>query len=395
MMMIRRKRGLSTRSVQGIHKARAGPVVEPVVQTSTFIFENQDEMLRAVRGESEKHVYTRWSNPTTKSAEEKISALENTDDTIALSSGMAAISSTIFGFLKQGDRILSSDSIYGGTVHLFKEILPAYGIEVHFAPLDEFADCVRDYGREYQMCYFETPTNPALRIIDIKKVADAAQSVGTLSVIDNTFASPINQRPHEIGIDIVIHSATKYLGGHSDIIAGTVSGSSLHMQSVRKAAKLLGGTIDPFASFLLDRGIKTLNARMVWHNFNALFLADKLSQDSRISRVHYPGLPTHPGHSIAKSQMTGFGGILAIDVDGDLETTKNFVDSLELFLNAVSLGGVESLASIPALTTHYGIPENELEEMNISKSTVRLSVGIEDPEDLLQDIKYALNKAIG
>ncbi len=393
--MIRRKRGLSTRSVQGVKKVETGPAVEPIVQTSTFVFENQDEMLRAVRGESDKHVYTRWSNPTTKSAEEKISSLEGTEDTLALSSGMAAISSTIFGFLKRGDKILASDSIYGGTVHLFKEILPANGIEVHTAALDEFADCVRDYGRQYQMCYFETPTNPALRIIDVKAVGDAARSNGTLSVIDNTFASPINQRPNEMGIDVVIHSATKYLGGHSDIIAGTVSGTNEHLQKVRKAAKLLGGTIDPFASFLLDRGIKTLGARMVWHNFNALFLADRLSSDPRVTRVHYPGLPIHPGHHIAKKQMTGFGGIMAIDVDGDLETTKQFVDSLDLFLNAVSLGGVESLASIPALTTHYGIPENELEEMNICNSTVRLSVGIEDPEDLLQDIQYALNKSVG
>ncbi|MHA1908226.1 MAG: trans-sulfuration enzyme family protein [Candidatus Thorarchaeota archaeon] len=393
--MIQRKRGLSTRSVQGVKKTETGPAVEPIVQTSTFVFENQDEMLRAVRGESDKHVYTRWSNPTTRSAEEKISSLEGTEDTLALSSGMAAISSTIFGFLKRGDKILSSDSIYGGTVHLFKEILPANGIEVHNAALDEFADCVRDYGRQYDMCYFETPTNPALRIIDVKAVGDAARSNGVLSVIDNTFASPINQRPHEMGIDVVIHSATKYLGGHSDIIAGTVSGSQENLQKVRKAAKLLGGTIDPFASFLLDRGIKTLGARMVWHNFNALFLADRLSRDPRVTHVHYPGLPSHPGYHIAKKQMTGFGGIMAIDIDGDLETTKQFVDSLDLFLNAVSLGGVESLASIPVLTTHYGIPENELEEMNICNSTVRLSVGIEDPEDLLQDIQYALNKSVG
>ncbi len=393
--MIRRKRGLSTRSVQGDKTAEPGPAVEPIVQTSTFIFKDQDEMLSAVKGETDKHVYTRWSNPTTTSAEEKISALEGTEDTLALASGMAAISSTIFGFIKHGDKILACDSIYGGTVHLFKEILPANGIEVHFAMLGEFEDCVQDYGNQYQMCYFETPTNPALRIVDIKRVADAAQSNGILSVIDNTFASPINQRPHEMGIDVVIHSATKYLGGHSDIIAGSVSGSDNLMKKVRKAAKLLGGTIDPFAAFLLDRGIKTLGARMVWHNFNALFLADRLSRDSRVSRIHYPGLPSHPGHSIAKKQMTGFGGILAIDIDGDLETTKQFVDSLELFLNAVSLGGVESLASIPALTTHYGIPANELEEMNICESTVRLSVGIEDAEDLLQDILYSLNKSVG
>ncbi|MDF1541353.1 MAG: PLP-dependent aspartate aminotransferase family protein, partial [Candidatus Thorarchaeota archaeon] len=240
--MIRRKRGISTRSVQGTRKIESGPVVEPIVQTSTFAFRDQEEMLGAVRGESGKHVYTRWSNPTTRSAEEKISSLESTEETVALSSGMAAISSTMFGFLKSGDKIITSDSIYGGTVHLFNKILPANGIEVHYAHLDEFADMVYDHGAHYKMCYFETPTNPSLRIVDIKKVANAAKANGIISTIDNTFASPINQRPHEMGIDIIIHSATKYLGGHSDIIAGTVSGTDEHVTIARSTAKLLGGS---------------------------------------------------------------------------------------------------------------------------------------------------------
>ncbi|MFW9910238.1 MAG: trans-sulfuration enzyme family protein [Candidatus Thorarchaeota archaeon] len=391
--MSERKKGLSTRSVHGIRKIESGPAVEPIVQTSTFVFKNQDDMLSAVRGQSGEHVYTRWSNPTTRSAEEKISSLESTQESVILSSGMAAIASTIFGYLKAGDKILSSDSIYGGTVKLFKEILPKNGIGVHFAHLDEFADMVYDYGSKYKMCYFETPTNPSLRIIDIRKVANAARANGVPSVIDSTFGSPFNQRPHEMGIDIVIHSATKYLGGHSDIIAGTASGSTESVNKIRSAAKLLGGTVDPFASFLLDRGLKTLAARMVWHNFNALFLADRLSKDNRIKRVHYPGLPSHPGHLVAKRQMTGFGGMLAIDLNTDLEITKRFVDSLQIFLNAVSLGGVESLASIPALTTHYGLSSDELASMNICESTVRLSVGIEDPEDLLLDINFALDEA--
>lgn len=391
--MAKRERGLSTRSVQGPRKIEEGPAVEPIAQTSTFIFKNQADVLRAVRGESDKHVYTRWSNPTTRSVEEKLNTLESTEDSLLLSSGMAAISSTIWGLLKSGSRILSCDSIYGGTLKLFNDILPKSGIDVDLVPLEEFAEWIENSYGSYDLCYFETPTNPTLRIVDIRRVARAARAVSTLSVIDNTFASPINQRPHEMGIDIVIHSATKYLGGHSDIIAGTVSGSRENIEKIRSAAKLLGGTIDPFASFLLDRGLKTLAARMVWHNFNAYFLADKLSSDPRIRRVHYPGLPSHPGYSIAKSQMTGFGGVLAIDINGDLETTKRFVDSLELFLNAVSLGGVESLASIPSLTTHYGLPASELSRMNVSESTVRLSVGIEDAEDLFFDIKQALDRA--
>ncbi|MBN2229031.1 MAG: PLP-dependent transferase [Candidatus Thorarchaeota archaeon] len=392
--MTTKKRGLSTRSVQGNKRPQPGPAVEPIVQTSTFIFKDQHEMVNAVQGTSGKHVYTRWSNPTTRNAEEKISSLEGTDDTLLLASGMAAISSTVYGFLKKGNRLLSCDSIYGGTLHLFKEVLPNQGIEVDFHPLDGFADAVENSYGSYDMCYFETPTNPVLGIVDIRRVASAAKATNTVSVIDNTFATPINQRPHELGVDVVIHSATKYLGGHSDVIAGCVSGCDEHIKKVRSAARLLGGTIDPFASFLLDRGIKTLAARMVWHNFNAIFLADKLSQDSRISRIHYPGLPTHPNHSIARRQMSGYGGMIAIDLDANLNMTKDFVDSLEIFLNAVSLGGVESLASIPALTTHYGFSKEELEKTGISESTVRLSVGIEDPEDLLQDIRQALDLSI-
>jgi cystathionine beta-lyase/cystathionine gamma-synthase len=210
-------------------------------------------------------------------------------------------------------------------------------------------------------------------------------------MIDSTFGSPINQRPHTLGVDLVMHSATKYLGGHSDIIAGTVSGSKEHMAEVRSAAKLLGGTMDPFAAFLLDRGIKTLGVRVERHNRNAKYLAEKLASDSRIRKVHYPGLPSHPHYDVARKQMDGFGGMLSIDVDSDLAGTSKFVDSLEVFLNAVSLGGVESLASIPSLTTHYGLEESALNEMGISSSTVRLSVGIEDSEDLLEDLLKALD----
>ena len=304
---------------------------------------------------------------------------------------MAAIASAVMGLVKGGERILSSDSIYGGTVHLFNEILPQNGIQVDYVDTDEIADILSDSGEKYKLCFFETPTNPTLKIVDIKQVADAAISTGTTSMIDSTFASPINQRPHEFGVDLVMHSATKYLGGHSDIIAGTVSASNELMTRVRGAAKLLGGTMDPFASFLLDRGIKTLGVRMERHNTNAMYLAEKLSKDHRIKQVHYPGLPTHPQHQVARNQMDGFGGMLSVDLDADLAGTRQFVDSLNLFLNAVSLGGVESLASIPVLTTHYGLGDSALSEAGICNSTVRLSVGIEDAADLLMDLMHALD----
>ena len=389
------QRGISTLCVQGRAVQEAGPAVVPIVQASTFVFEDQQDMLDSVAGKSGKDVYTRWSNPTTHHVEQKISALEGTEDSLVVSSGMAAISSTVMGLAKAGDRILSSDSIYGGTLHLFQDVLPRNGIHVDFIGTEQFADRLLVSRGKYRLCYFETPTNPTLKIMDIASVAHAAQSTETLSVIDSTFGTPVNQKPHEQGVDVVIHSATKYLGGHADITAGTTSGRKEIIDKIRSAYKLLGGTIDPFASFLLDRGIKTLALRMERHNSNALYLAQNLSRDRRIRRVHYPGLPSHPQHSVARNQMRGFGGMLSLELDCDLETTKHLVDSLELFLNAVSLGSVQSLASIPVLTTHYNIDPRVLSKMGISESTVRLSVGIEDRDDLLSDLKAALDSAFG
>lgn len=389
-----KKRQPSTLCVQGEYTQTSGPAVVPIMQTSTFVFENQQQMLDSVQGKTGKDVYTRWSNPTTKNVEEKMNALEGTEDTHVLASGMAAISSAIMGLVKNSERILSSDSIYGGTVNLFNKILSQSCIEVDYVDTNEIADHLLDSGSKYKLCFFETPTNPTLKIVDIKRVADAARATDTISLIDSTFGSPINQRPHELGVDLVMHSATKYLGGHSDIIAGTISGSKELMADVRGAAKLLGGTMDPFASFLLDRGIKTLGVRMEKHNANAMYLAEKLFRDSRIRKVHYPGLVSHPQHDIAHKQMDGYGGMMSIEIDSDLAGTSKFVDSLEIFLNAVSLGGVESLVSIPALTTHYGLDEDALREMDIAESTVRLSIGIEDPSDLLHDLISALDVSV-
>ena len=386
-----RKRKPATLCVQGEHTQTSGPAVVPIVQTSTFVFENQQQMLDSVQGKTGKDVYTRWSNPTTKNVEEKLNALECTEDTHVLSSGMAAISSAVMGLVNRGGRILSSDSIYGGTVNLFNKILRPNGMEVDYVDTDILADHLSDSGSKYKLAFFESPTNPTLKVVDIKRVADAAHAAGAISMIDSTFGSPINQRPYTLGVDLVMHSATKYLSGHSDIVAGTISGSKEHMNEVRGAAKLLGGTMDPFASFLLDRGIKTLDVRVRKHNANASYLAEQLSKNSRIRKIHYPGLSSHPQHDIAKKQMDSFGGMMSIDIDSDLAGTSKFVDSLKIFLNAVSLGGVESLASIPALTTHYGLEERALNEMGISTSTVRLSVGIEDCNDLLDDLLTALD----
>jgi cystathionine beta-lyase/cystathionine gamma-synthase len=356
------------------------------------VFKNQQEILDSVTGKSGKHLYTRWSNPTTQQVEEKLSAIVGAEESIVLSSGMAAISSAVLAFVKEGERILSSDAIYGGTLHFFEMLIDNLGVKVDFVDCDNFVDEIRSTMLDYKVCYFESPTNPTIKIVDIAGVAQASKERGIISIIDNTFASPINQRPFEMGIDIVVHSATKYLSGHSDIIAGTVSSSKENMSKIRSAAKLLGGTVDPFASFLLDRGLKTLAVRMEKHNHNAMTLAERLSNDKRIRKVHYPGLSSHPNHDAAKKQMAGFGGMLSIDLDCCLEDAISFVDSLEIFLNAVSLGGVDSLVSIPALTTHEGIEPQTLAKMGISESTVRMSVGIEDVDDLRNALSDALAK---
>ncbi|UCE10049.1 MAG: PLP-dependent transferase [Candidatus Thorarchaeota archaeon] len=386
------ERAISTRCVHGKDVRTAGPVATPIAQTSTFVFEDQQQIIDSVSGVSGRHLYTRWGNPTTHQVEQKISALEGTEESIVFASGMAAITSTILGLVKSGEMILSTDSIYGGSFNLFQKLSNEMRFGIDFVDCDDFVDRIKDSNGSYKLCYFESPTNPTLKVVDIKAVAEASRSTGTISVIDSTFGTPINQQPHRMGIDVVMHSATKYLGGHSDLIAGTISASSELIKSIRKSSKLFGGTPDPFAAFLLDRGIKTLAVRVERHNENAMFLASKLSTDKRVRQVHYPGLPNHPNHDIAKSQMSGFGGMLSIDLDCGREEAMTFVDSLNLFLNAVSLGGVESLVSIPTLTSHHDISQETLSEMGISESTIRLSVGIEDANDLYADIMQALEK---
>lgn len=388
---MKKARKIATRCIHGETEEEKGPATVPIAQTSTFVFENQEQVLDSVTGKSGEHLYTRWSNPTTQHTERQISAIEGTEESLLVSSGMASISSTIFSLVTEGSKILAIDSIYGGTLHLFEDVLPKMGVKVDFVSVEDFSQKLEQSENEYDICYFETPTNPTLKIVDIEQVVTAAHNSNTISVIDGTFATPYNQQPSSMGIDIVIHSATKYLGGHSDLIAGVVSGKSKHIEQIRETAKLLGGTIDPFASFLLNRGIKTLGVRMPKHNENSLYLAKKLIQMDGVKRVFYPGLKSHPGHKIAEKQMEGFGGMLTIELNADHQKTREFVDGLELFLNATSLGGVESLVSMPTLTSHYGIDEEVLRKMDISGSTVRLSVGIEDKEDLLNDIEHSMD----
>ena len=368
------------------------PVVTPIVQSTTFIFPDTAALIDYQKGTKRGFLYTRYSNPTIEAVEKRIADLEEAHGSLLFSSGMAAISSVCFTFLRAGDEIVSSYPIYGGTAKLFDSLLKRFGVRIKYFQAASPGNLNGLVSNKTKILYLETPTNPNLQIIDLKKAVGAVKKRGIVSVVDSTFATPVNQKPINLGIDIVIHSITKYIGGHSDIIGGVVSGSSQHLKKIYETRKLLGGCIDPHQAFLLERGIRTLEVRMERHNANAMKVARFLSSVKRVRRVIYPGLSTHPQHQIASSQMQGFGGMVSFDL-GSSRRASRFADSLKVVKNAVSLGGVESLVSIPVWTSHYGLKKKELDKSGVTSGLVRLSVGIEDPEKLIKDIDQALKKA--
>lgn len=363
----------------------------PIYQTSTFGFESNADLLAFNAGEKpDAFIYTRAGNPTVRNVEERLALLEGAEDALLFASGMAAISSTILANVSQGDTVVASRPVYGGTYKLIAQMLPRYGIRTLFLEAEELYQLER-YAPDAKVVLFETPANPTCTLIDIAQVVRSARAVGALTVIDNTFASPINQQPLRLGVDIVVHSATKYLGGHSDLIAGAVMSSAALIAPIRETFSVFGGCMSPFEAFLLDRSLKTLRARVQMHNYNAMQLAMFFSDEDRIEKVYYPGLPNSADHEIAKKQMTGFSGMLALEMRS-AEAAAAFVDHLKLALNAVSLGGVETLVTIPALTTHASVDADELRIARVSPATVRISAGLEDLDDLIGDFKAALTK---
>jgi cystathionine gamma-lyase len=317
--------------------------------------------------------------------------LEGCERALVTASGMGAISSVVLGLLSKGDRILSTHDLYGGTYGLF-QTLPNFGIGVDYVDQTDPGDVASHVRKETRLIYLESVTNPTLRIAALDEIGKVAKERSLPIAIDNTFPSPINLRPVEHGAHIVIHSATKYLCGHSDIIAGVVASDAKAMDSVLRSSIRLGPTLDPHAAFLLARGMKTLALRMERHNSNALAVAEFLSEHPRATNVIYPGLRSHPQHALAKRMLDGFGGMVTFDVKGGLKDALRFLDSLSVFAPATSLGGVESLASMPVNTSHAHVPKKEREAMGISDSTVRLSVGIEDVDDIIEDLASALRK---
>ena len=381
-------------ATQLVQRARTAPNAEPlttpIYETTTFVFDSAQQVREYNEGRSDKYLYTRYGNPTVTAVEEKLAKLEGAERAMVLSSGQAATTTALFALLQSGDEIVCSAAIYGGTLHLIAELLSKFGIRCRFVTIEELRRPEAVLAKGTRLLWFESPINPTLRCVDIAAVAAACRERGVISVIDNTFASPVNQRPLALGVDLVMHSATKYLNGHSDVTAGALAGSAELLAPVEKARRMLGTVLDPQPAYALGRGMKTLTVRMERHNANSLAVAQWAASDKRITTVYHPGLPQHPDHEIAKKQMTGFGGMLCIDVGGGYDGVARFFDRLKVFNRAASLGGVESLCSIPVLTSQWGHSEGELRAAGVTHSMARLSVGLEDPDDLIADLDQAL-----
>jgi cystathionine beta-lyase/cystathionine gamma-synthase len=368
----------------------AAPLTIPIYETTTFVFENAEEVRAYNEGRSAKYLYARYDNPTVVAVEKKLAALEGAEQAVLFSSGQAATTSAMMTLLAAGDEVVCSSAIYGGTLHLLSDLLSKFSIRTRFVTLDELARPTSLLSDATKLVWFESPINPTLRCVDIAAVAAACRARGVVSVIDNTFASPVNQQPIAIGVDVVMHSATKYLNGHSDVTAGVLAGSQALLSTIAKARRQLGTVLDPHAAYALGRGIKTLAVRVARQNASALAVARFLAGDPRVSQVYYPGLPQHPDHAIAARQMKGFGGMVTLDLGGSYERAARFFDRLRVFKRAASLGGVESLCSLPVLTSQYGHTDEELARAGVTKGMARLSIGLEDPEDLIADLGQAL-----
>jgi cystathionine beta-lyase/cystathionine gamma-synthase len=364
-----------------------GPLSTPIYQTSTFEVTDNDEQLRTTGSD---HFYTRYGNPTNTVAEKTVAALEGVDAALTFSSGMGAITTTLMALLKNGDHVVAQRDIYGGVNKFLAQWLPKMGIETTFVDTTEYEQHARAIRPNTKLLYLESPTNPTLRVVDFKKVAELAKQNKLISMIDSTFGTPINQRPAQFGIDLIMHSGTKYLGGHSDLICGAVAGRQELIDKIWETRTTLGNCMDPHASWVLVRGMKTLAVRVVRQNENAQRVAEFLSEHAKVRRVHYPFLKSHPQYALAREQMHGGGGMVSFEVEGSGEDARRLSEAMRLFTLAPSLGGVESLVSIPVLTSHLTVPPEERRRIGITEQMIRLSVGIENADDLIADLEHAL-----
>lgn len=380
---MKKNKGINTicAHVGGVEDTRFKGAVSPLYMATSYAFEDIDEKR-----------YPRYFNtPNQQALTKKIAALEHTEDAMIFGSGMAAISHTLMAFLRAGDHIVLQQTLYGGTYNFATTHLEKYGISYSFTEGWEAKDFEAIIRSNTKVIYVETPSNPLLTITDLKEVSALAKSKGILTMIDNTFASPINQNPADFGIDIMIHSATKYMGGHSDICAGAVAASKEHIQTLWESSICFGGSLSDQTTWMLERSLKTMALRVKAQSDNAQKLAEFLNDHQDIDAVYYPGLKTHPSHKLAKSQMKGFGGMLSFELKEGIDPS-GFMKSLQLIKASMSLAGVESTVTSPVLTSHSLMSEEDREAQGIKESLIRFSVGIEEVEDLMEDIEQAINQ---
>jgi cystathionine gamma-synthase len=367
-----------------------GSTQVPVVHSVSFGYDDMDEWLKVGQGQSSGHIYSRNTNPTVQAFEEKVRILEGAAAATSFASGMAAISNTLFTLLSPGDRVVSIKDSYGGTNKLFIEFLPRFQIEVALCDTTDHDAIEKSLAEGCRLLYLESPTNPTLKVVDIARLAKAARAKGALVVVDNTFATPILQNPLKLGADLVLHSATKFLGGHADALGGVVCGNVDLIKQIYHFREINGAALDPMAAYLLLRGMKTLQLRVMRQSQNALQIARYLAAHPAVEQVFYPGLETHPQHEIARGQMSAFGGVLSFMVKGEFEAVRRFLPRLQYAHRAANLGAVETIAGPPATTSHVECTQAERAAMGIPEGLVRYSVGIEDVGDLIADLEQAL-----
>lgn len=385
-----------TRAIHGGQKGKhpSNALNPPIFQTSTFVFDSIEHANKVMSFESDDYVYSRGNNPTLRLFEDKMAVLEHGVGAVAFASGMAAISSTIFSLLKPDDTIIVHKTLYGSSYSVVTELLPRYNIKYKIVDLTNLEELEAAIDDNTKLIFFESPSNPDLSIIDIKAVTFIARDKGLKVVVDNTFASPYFQNPLILGADVVVHSATKYICGHGDVVGGvSISQDMDYIMSLKFNYMCeFGGAMSPFNAWLLLRGLKTLGVRMRQHEVNAIQVANFLNNHPKISSVMYPGLTEFRGHNVAKDQMSGFGAMISFEVKGGLEAAIKFIDSLKLAQIAVSLGDCETLVQLPAAITHRGYPRERLAEFGLTESMVRISVGLEDYRDIIEDIEQALGQ---
>ncbi|MDE1852454.1 MAG: cystathionine gamma-synthase family protein [Thaumarchaeota archaeon] len=386
--------GVGTKALWAGEPGREGPTQVPIVQSVAFAYGNVEEWTEVALGKRKGHIYSRNTNPTVAALEEKVKALEGAEAASSFASGMAAVSNTLFSLLGHGDRVVTIKDTYGGTNQLFREFFPRVGIKVEFCDTEDAGQIEKEIGKGCDLVYVETPTNPTLKVVDIRRVASAAHAAGALVVTDNTFATPVNQLPLGLGSDLVVHSASKFLGGHADALGGLVCGPKREVRKAFHYREITGAALDPFAAYLILRGLKTLQVRVEKQDRGAMEIAGHLEGHPAVEKVFYPGLPSHPQHEVAKAQMRGgYGGVLSFTLKGGFRAVKRFLPRLRLAHRAANLGAVETTVGSPATTSHVEVSAKDRAAMGIPEALVRYSTGIEDVDDLIGDLDRALGSS--